>query len=977
VTAPQLDPRGRDAIEADLLRRLPGYLAGWCAGERGPAAALLAAIAGYRHILAVGANELPARTLLAGLDALGLQLAPASAARLPLVFTLAPDAPTDVTLPAGSQAAAPPTPEAPSIDSQAPATVRSEAVVFATERTVTLTRARLKVLASIDPGSDRFTDHTARLTTGFTLFDDAQPMEHAIYLGHDTLFALGGEIAILIGVSLDRGAAAPLDLQWEYLAEAGWIPLPAAAETDTTAGLTVSGQITLVRACGPDAKRDDIAGHSSFWIRARSRTPVVEGAGALPLIINDLTARVAFRKRGLLPEAAFADFAKLDVSKDFAPFGALPATFSTFYVASNEVFQRAGAVAQLTFDVSVPGTPKSSLALAWEYSTSEGWVPLTVMPDPSGADAFVFSESTGIVHFTCPEDWAEVDVNGTSKRWLRVRIVAGHYGEPLHIDTSTTPPGAATDLAPPMVARLSLSFEYLTEPSRLDHCVSFNDFVFRDHTDACQWPDQSFDPFRATQESASSVHFGFDAALPVGLVSVFIDVPSTATSTPPVSPYVWEYRRSDGWAELSVVDETAGLRQSGMLQFIGPRDASASAGIGGVLYRLRARIKQGESQTLTAVAGLWPNAVWAAHQRRIERELLGLSDGNPGQTLRFAQSPVLAGERIEVREWTGRGSAWRTALAGVPEGDLRFDRDPATQVPTAAWVRWHERAHLHDSTSRDRHYTIDRATGRLRFGAAVPAAGKRVIATYHSGGGLPGNVAAASVRELRVAIPFVAAVDNPIRAQGGAEAEAAPGVLVRGAERLRHRNRALAARDYEWLARDASPEVARARLASLVGPNGHAERGAVTIAIAQSTADPQPRPSMELARRVRDHVAAHAPAGVVVRITAAAYVPVSVLATIVPTDPALAALVETRVRHALNRFLHPLTGGAGGRGWDFGEALHLSQIAWVIESTPGVDFASVLMVESEGAVTDGVLPVPADRLVAAGAHELTLRMETR
>jgi hypothetical protein len=124
-------------------------------------------------------------------------------------------------------------------------------------------------------------------------------------------------------------------------------------------------------------------------------------------------------------------------------------------------------------------------------------------------------------------------------------------------------------------------------------------------------------------------------------------------------------------------------------------------------------------------------------------------------------------------------------------------------------------------------------------------------------------------------------------------------------------------------------------------------------------------------------VAAHAPAAVVLRIQPPAYVPVSVLATLTPDDAAAVAVVEARVRAALNRFLHPLTGGPSGEGWDFGQPLYLSQIAGVIEATPGVDFAGGILLGCEGTVYDGLVPVPANATIAAGNHELTLRIGGR
>jgi hypothetical protein len=93
-----------------------------------------------------------------------------------------------------------------------------------------------------------------------------------------------------------------------------------------------------------------------------------------------------------------------------------------------------------------------------------------------------------------------------------------------------------------------------------------------------------------------------------------------------------------------------------------------------------------------------------------------------------------------------------------------------------------------------------------------------------------------------------------------------------------------------------------------------------------------------------------------------------------PQDPSTAAAVEARVRDTLNRFLHPLTGGPDGAGWAFGEPVHLSQIARVIEDTPGVDYATRIILACGDTLYDARVPVPTNKLIAAGNHELTLRM---
>src|SRR5262249_25855597 len=156
---------------------------------------------------------------------------------------------------------------------------------------------------------------------------------------------------------------------------------------------------------------------------------------------------------------------------------------------------------------------------------------------------------------------------------------------------------------------------------------------------------------------------------------------------------------------------------------------------------------------------------------------------------------------------------------------------------------------------------------------------------------------------------------------------------ARGPQLLRHRERSVAPADYEWLSREASPDVARVRCLPITGPDGRPQRGWVTLLIAPQSSDPQPQPTPELIRRVRDFIALHCPATVSgrVRILSPQYVPVSIRATIVPFDANNAARIEQAARAALNLFLHPLIGGRAGDGWQFGQPIYLSQIAALLE----------------------------------------------
>jgi hypothetical protein len=94
----------------------------------------------------------------------------------------------------------------------------------------------------------------------------------------------------------------------------------------------------------------------------------------------------------------------------------------------------------------------------------------------------------------------------------------------------------------------------------------------------------------------------------------------------------------------------------------------------------------------------------------------------------------------------------------------------------------------------------------------------------------------------------------------------------------------------------------------------------------------------------------------------------------VPLEADDAAAVEARVLDALAAFLHPLTGGPDGKGWGFGQAASLSQIARLIEETLGVDVATRVALATRGEILDEWVPVGPDEMIASGTHELKLML---
>ncbi len=234
------------------------------------------------------------------------------------------------------------------------------------------------------------------------------------------------------------------------------------------------------------------------------------------------------------------------------------------------------------------------------------------------------------------------------------------------------------------------------------------------------------------------------------------------------------------------------------------------------------------------------------------------------------------------------------------------------------------------------------------------------------GGADAGNLPAGRLTQLRGTVPYVDRVAQPEPAAGGTAAESLEAVRVRGPKALRHRDRAMAASDFEDLAFQASPRVARARTLSA---SGAGDAGAVTLLVVSASSDPKPVPDLQLLDRVRTHLEARLAATADLRVIGPDWLRMTVEAEVVPARLEASTDVQAAVQERLRSFLHPLTGGLDGRGWAFGARPYRSDFYALIESTPGVDHVRRLTV-TEAAEEGGARP--GRFLVYSGDHRILL-----
>ena len=1029
MQTPKIDPRTYQEIvqqTEDLARDLSGWSPRKDKAPDG-GAALIHIFARMVEVLTDRLNRMPDKNFLAFLDLIGARLQPPQAARVPLTFQLASGAPDDAFVPALTRVANVP------VDGKAE-------ILFETESDLVVTGTRLVAVFTQNPQTDQYAD-VSNTASGadeqpFPAFGGDwrldQPIEHALYIADDALFTLPRPAGFMLRIDW-KSAAPPFPDEpwnpWSIWDGAAWARL--SAKTDVTEAVAGKGAQWMTTLSNPPIPQTlTLSGRSARWIRLAIPGPLSADA-ELPMIQQITLTELPTDGPRLIPEQGLANGSPVDLSKDFLPFGERPQLGDALYLKSNEVLSRGGAQVTVYLSLSsvVDSRLVSSPTLAWEMWDGSDWQGLTAVSGKAARGGMSGPENlmtSGTVIFDVP-DWSRIGtVAGVTGNWVRIRLEAGNYGtEPVYLPVLDTNGQLVKDAkgqqtytlqqggySPPRLRSLRLNCAYFSLRAPVA-CLSGNDFRYKDHS-----TDPVFAPFTPTPEVNPALYLGFDRPFSNRPVKLYIQVepepydvkisPNPGALPPTL---IWEYaaeppnRAGDHpiWKNLTVEDGTRALVESGLVAFIGPQDPGTVAVFDRSACWLRARWVSGSYQVPPRLRRVLTNTVWAAQASTVSNEVLGSSDGSPNQVFRTQGSPVMPNPEIEVREATlsAEDEAAIIALEGA---------DAMTPIVTAGgqsqgvWARWHEMPDFYASKPNDRHYVFDPLSGDVHFGDGqhghVPPVGPGNIraARYRTGGGEQGNCPTGSLIQLKTALVSVASVANLEPAGGGADQGSLDQVKEHGPHILRHRGRSVASQDYEDLALQSSPEVARAlpispRFSpvdvSWIDPMSHPalERrltgaGQVTLVIVPRGVELKPVPSMELINQVETFLRARCPPTVDLQVTGPYWIKVSVMAEIAPVSAVVAQGLVREVSARLQGFLHPLTGGTEGKGWDFGRRVYASDLYALIEAISGVDYVVSLDInafddQTERKGSDNLFDdLSADQLarllIYSGDHQLSL-----
>lgn len=173
---------------------------------------------------------------------------------------------------------------------------------------------------------------------------------------------------------------------------------------------------------------------------------------------------------------------------------------------------------------------------------------------------------------------------------------------------------------------------------------------------------------------------------------------------------------------------------------------------------------------------------------------------------------------------------------------------------------------------------------------------------------------------------------------------------------LRKRHRAVTVDDYEALAREASPGVARVRCVPRLNLFGGADKlrgvsreGYVSLivvpdpdldgAVKPGSWPGAPLPDDALVAAVGAYLEPRRLLGVRQVVAPPVYVPIQAEIVVVTRPDVPAGPLRSRVKQALRGYLDALTGGPDGQGWPFGRDVYVSELYRLLEKeVSGVDY---------------------------------------
>jgi hypothetical protein len=590
---------------------------------------------------------------------------------------------------------------------------------------------------------------------------------------------------------------------------------------------------------------------------------------------TEVTVRVSSRSP-FVPQAAFYNDGAVDVTKEFQPFGAVAKRGDAFYIRSDEAFGKKLNTVEISVTIM-----------------QEGGAPLTSSAGGSGIPdhTAVFIQQ----HLTSMKAKLGSAYAGVAGDWQIIHDVTVSAGNP-SVHWQRRVAGKWTNFGAPSsrfgcvsasanVAGSPVASEPFAVAGQQGHYVraflAQGDFGWTDYQ-------RKIADF-ATQAVAKSATTPTMPQLPVPPIASAITVryttsPVQAVHIESLSGWRRQVKGSGAFTpfRLDVAENGWGAMVALGLELPGSALGSSVS----LWFDVDSPSPCGSADEVQAEWQYWTGSTWAT---------LAVADGSR----QLRESGLL--RFVAPQDWA--------------EGSLEVDSQ------TGRWIRL-----IAEDASRlgdVRDVVVDAVVAEFVSAAADPATDPSSIDA------LPPS----TIKGTLTPIIGVKKVTNLASIRGRVP-ETDADYLVRASARARHRERVVSPWDYEQHVVLAFPEVAAVLCLPHTDRDGNPAPGSVGLVVVPAQPlDRAPRPSVSLAGRIIGAITPLGAIGTSAVVLCAAYVPVTVMATI-RLRPGIAALTgKEQIAAALETFLHP-TGTTPVR---WGRTLYASAVIAFLERHPSVD----------------------------------------
>lgn len=716
---------------------------------------------------------------------------------------------------------------------------------------------------------------------------------------------------------------------------------------------------TLVLRKDPHEKEpaeQTVFGRSGYWLCIRSPG----GWKRDPFAVRDI--RLSAKRDGIEPDLIQTEMGE-QRNADFFPFGESPAPYRECYFAAGEALGKPGASVRLTFrldyekiplDNSIKVEPNWKIVMkrsdfipdpeyditieqvVWEYYNGSGFRRL-----PLGEDCEnLFNgkrKGTGNeveLEFICPPDAALLAWQCAPTRYIRVRV--------LRMNNQFCLKGTYIT---PVLSNVRFHYSYPGEGKAPEYVAAVNQ---RETTvfpvGVLKRENVCWEIFYGQKAKGRSLYLGFDRPLTEGPVRIYCRL-AEALQTERAG-LVFEYSGKKGFEPFPAQDGTKALTESGAWMFPARKDFTEAMVCGERAYWIRITGECGKIQSI------FLNAAKIQATYAMQPEYFSIEAGEKNKNCRLLKGNIHT-LSVWVNEISTITPAQQESLRR--EGRIEETRDAKGQI-TGIWVKWQETGDFIDSGEGDRHYLLDKTEGIVTFSdgnrGAIPPSGEEgtIRIEYRCGGGAAGNQAPGAIRKIGGSFGFVKSVTNPVPVCGGCGQETVSRALRRGAQALRHGERAVTAGDFEALAFEASRYVEKVKCFSGYNSSGGYEPGSITLVVLTAEFENGgiyfQRIKQEILSCLSCRTEGNLAAMGRIYVTEPHFVKLNSCVRVAAGGEYPPERVSEGVKERLAQFLHPVTGNYHGKGWEIGTIPNETQILNALKEVPGIRFVRELRLTS-------------------------------